>query len=58
MEVRGFWKGDDLWWRIGDEQVSDRELSTWCWHNLDGVRRYTVPVVRKYHTDAYAKRPR
>lgn len=57
MEARGYWKGDVLWWQIGDEHVSDRDLRTWCWHNMDGISRY-VDVVRQYHVDAYAKRTR
>lgn len=56
-EARGIWRGDALWWRIGDEEVSDKDLRTWVWHNVPGVMRY-VDVIRKCHVDAYAARKR
>lgn len=56
-EARGFWKGDDLWWRIGDEEISDKDLQRWVWQNIDGVMKY-VDVIRKFHVDAYANRAR
>lgn len=54
-EARGFWKDEVLWWRIGGEEISDKDLRNWIWHNLDGIGRY-VDVVRKYQIDAYANR--
>jgi hypothetical protein len=54
-EARGFWKDEVLWWRIGGDEISDKDLRTWIWHNLEGVGRY-VDVVRKYQIDAYANR--
>lgn len=54
-DVRGFWKGAVLWWRIGDEEICDKDLRTWIWHNLDGIGRY-VDVVRQFQIDAYAHR--
>lgn len=54
-EAKGFWKGDALWWRIGADEISDKDLRTWVWSNLSGVSRY-VDVVRKYQIDAYANR--
>lgn len=55
--TKGFWKGDVLWWRIGDEEVSDKDLRAWVWHNCDGIMRY-VDVIRQCQSDAYANRQR
>ena len=55
-ETKGFWKGDDLWWRIGAEEISDRGLRTWVYHNMRGVDRHVGTCVLKMHTDAYANR--
>lgn len=55
--ARGFWKGEQLWWRIGDEEISDRDLRNWVWHNVEGVMRY-VDVIRECQVIAYANRPR
>lgn len=56
-EARGFWKGDDLWWKIDGEEVSDKDLRRWVWHNIDGMMKY-VDVIRQLHVDAYANRAR
>jgi hypothetical protein len=55
-EARGIWKGDDLWWRIGDEEISDRDLRRWAYHNMKGIGRYVGVCVLKMHVDAYANR--
>lgn len=54
----GFWVGDELHWKIGEETVSDRDLQIWIranmpnwWHPHDGV-------IRQRHTAAYAARVR
>jgi hypothetical protein len=56
-EARGFWKGEHLWWTINGEEVSDRDLRTWVYHNVEGVMRY-VDVIRQCQVDAYANRQR
>lgn len=56
-EARGFWKGDALWWRIGDEEISDKDLRTWVYHNVEGVMRY-VDVIRQCQVESYANRQR
>ena len=56
-KAQGFWKGEALWWRIDDEEISDRDLRTWVYHNVPSVMRY-VDVIRQCQVDAYANRQR
>lgn len=56
MDALGFWKDDGLWWRIDGEEISDKDLRRWCYHNMKTVGRYVTACVCREHTEAYAKR--
>lgn len=55
--VSSRWEGEELIWTINGEDISDRALRSWCYHNVEGVMRY-VDVVRDLHVRAWANRNR
>lgn len=53
--VTSRWAGEELIWTINGRDVTDEALRKWCFHNMgDSYSRY-VDVVRKCHTEAWAK---
>jgi hypothetical protein len=56
-EVKSEWRGDKLWWCIEGQWVSHESLKQWVYRNMDSPDNY-VDVIRRCHTDAYAKRER
>lgn len=56
-EACGRWVGDQLWWDIHGETISDEKLRHWIADNLpDSGFRSTAGGIVAYHTRAYANR--
>lgn len=51
------WRGQDLWWCINGDWISDQNLRSWCYNNMgeDNPSRY-ADCIRQCHIVAYANR--
>lgn len=56
--VCGRWVGQEHYWDIGDETVSDTDLRRWCRENLSDCWSSTAGGIVAFHTRAYANRRR
>jgi hypothetical protein len=52
----GRWVGEDLWWDIEGESISDHELKRWCYLNLPEPWNSCITGIVNYHTAAYKHR--
>jgi hypothetical protein len=57
-EVCGHQVNGKLYWKIGEEDVSDEHLRQWIRENLDACWKSTDGGIVSYHTRAYANRRR
>lgn len=55
VNAKGRWVGEDLYWDIDGETISDAELKRWCRANLP--EQWTrSDVIVNYHISAYKHR--
>lgn len=54
-ETRSHWAANELIWTINGEQVTDKELRSWCYIHLQYPWCY-ADVIRQYHCNAWAVR--
>lgn len=57
-EARGRHVGSELFWKIGDEDISDSDLRRWCRENLSDCWQSGDTGIVAFHTRAYANRRR
>jgi hypothetical protein len=58
--ANGRWVGEDLWWDIGKESISDSDLRVWVRQHLpeDSLFSRVGDCLVAYHFRAYANRRR
>lgn len=56
LTVTSEWRGQELWWCINGEWLSESALRSWCFHNIEANhQKYITDCVRHYHVKAYAE---
>ena len=60
VKAFGQWVGDEdrveLFWNINGEMVSDKDLRTWCYLNMDYPDKHVGKCVTMRHVIAYHER--
>jgi len=51
LQVSSEWREKELWWRINDHEISDRDLRAWVYKNMADTPFQYVDVI---HVEAYA----
>jgi hypothetical protein len=53
MKVKGFWKGETLYWQIGEMLFTDAKFKQWL---LRHCKDYSYPydgIIRQHHIDLW-----